>query len=73
MTNSWSADVPISMPKPSDHKSVIPMFGFAYNQFGIAHDINLVDYMTFRRPSMAPEAAPGTAVHDDADVDREFL
>jgi hypothetical protein len=75
MSNSWSADVPISMPQPSTHQNVVPMFGFAYNQYGISHDINTVDYMNFRRPAMAPDATPGSAVHDDADVDndREFL
>lgn len=70
---TWSADVPISMPKPSEHQMLVPMFGFAYNQFGIAHDINEVDYINYRRPAHAPESMPGDVVHDDADLDGEFL
>jgi hypothetical protein len=71
MSNNWAADVPISMPQPNEHAVMVPMYGFAYNQYGITHDINDVDYMNLRRPAMAPEVDPGHVVHGDADVDGE--
>lgn len=71
MANSWSADVPISMPQPSAHDVLVPMFGFGYNQFGISHDINEVDYMNLRRPAQAPDVDPAHVIEDDAHLDDE--
>lgn len=71
MANNWASDAPISMPQPNEHAVMVPMFGFGYNQYGITHDINAVDYMNFRRPSKAPDVGPGETVHDDALLDEE--
>lgn len=61
------------MPRPNKHSIMVQMFGFGYTQFGIAHDLNEVDYADFRLPSKAPDVMPNVIIRDDADLDQEFL
>lgn len=69
--STWSADGPISMPKPQEHDVLVGMFGFGFTQFGIAHDLDDADYMNFRRHPKAPTVLPSEVVRDDAALDEE--
>lgn len=55
MADEWSADVPISMPEPTQHEGRVPMNGLVWTKFGLWHDLNSDDYEQYRRPYFAPD------------------
>ena len=56
MTNTWSADVPVSMPKPLDESNpaLVGMFGFAFTERGLFHDLTPAEHEELRQPSFSP-------------------
>ncbi len=66
----YGADVPVSMPVAPKNRPLIPMYGFAYNQFGICHDLSHADIEAMVRARYAPYDP--TSPHNrrgDADLD----
>lgn len=61
----WGADVPVSMPQPTDDDLVqVDFGGFAFTPSGIAHAISPVDIERVYSPFYAPEGS--TAVSGGA-------
>lgn len=66
----YGADVPVSMPKVPNNRPIVPMYGFAFNRFGICHDLSEADLAEMSVPKYAPydPTAPGNR-KGDRDVD----
>jgi hypothetical protein len=73
----YSADVRVSLPEPmpSAPQVTVPMYGFAFTENGLRHDITRADHDALSTPSFAPHAPLGDVVWGDAtpDDDREFV
>jgi hypothetical protein len=52
--SEWAADVPISMPLPSEDPTLVPMFGFGFTEFCLVHDLNDTDFEEMIQPDFAP-------------------
>lgn len=66
----WSSDVRISVPQPPESPILVPMYGFGFTQWGLAHDLTDSEYEFLRTPTYAPERPTNDIVHDDAHLDR---
>lgn len=64
----WSSDTRISIPEAPDDPILVPMYGFGFTRWGLAHNLTDAEYEHFRRPTYAPEVPPGDVVFDDGDV-----
>lgn len=64
----WSSDTRISIPEPSPHPVVVPMYGFGFSQYGICHDLTDVEYEAMRTPTYRPDFTDDV-VRDDLDVE----
>jgi hypothetical protein len=70
MAESWSADVPISMPEglSPNNPGLVPMFGFTFTENGLAHDITTGEVQELSIPKWAPPMNPNAPeVKGDAD------
>ena len=65
----WSADVPVSMPMPSDQEFGVSMSGFVFTAGGIAHEISHDSYARLSTPDFAPAKAPNQLLYEDVDLD----
>lgn len=65
----WSADVPVSMPKPSPLDKGVQMQGFIFTAGGIAHDIPASEYVRLSTPDWQPRVVPAAVVFEDEDLD----
>lgn len=61
----WISDVPVSMPQPSEHDALVPMFGWVFTKFGLAHEITEAEYRELRVPHSTPEDPSQTVVRGD--------
>lgn len=55
MSDSWGADVPISMPEPPATKAIIPMDGMAFGADGLCHPVTQEDVAEIATPTFQPE------------------
>lgn len=67
----WASDVKVSMPLPPKVPRQVPMFGFAFTEFGLAHDIDAASYAQISTPSYIPDDYGKERVYWDEDLDRE--
>lgn len=58
-TRSWSSDVPISMPTPTDHDQKVPMGGFCMTADGMAFDLSTNDLESLKVTLPAMGAGDG--------------
>lgn len=66
----YGSDTPISMPKVPRNRPIIPMYGFAYNQYGICHDISKAELAELSTPRYAPYDPSSPHNHKgDSDLD----
>lgn len=66
----YGADVPVSVPKVPNNRPLVAMYGFAYNRYGICHDISEAELAELSVPKYAP--FDPTSAHNrrgDDDVD----
>lgn len=66
----YGADVRVSMPKVPNNRPLVPMYGFAFNRFGLCHDISSAELAEMSVPKYAPfdPTSPNNRRGDD-DVD----
>lgn len=72
----YGSDVRVSLPQPvPDSVLKVPMYGFAFTEYGLAHDITAAQHETLSRPTFAPRPALSEVIWGDEDIDpdREFL
>ncbi len=73
----YAADVRVSLPQPLpvDTRLSVPMYGFAFTENGLRHDLTAADHAKLSKPAFAPQPAPGDVVWGDVteDEDREFV
>lgn len=64
--DSWASDVPVSLPEALNTEGPqVPMFGFAFTENGLFHDLNEADHEILRSPTYAPPVDPANTVYDD--------
>jgi hypothetical protein len=67
-TQSWGADVPVSLPQSlGDQEGLVPMFGFTFTINGLFHDMNDSDLEALATPTYAP-ISPANTVWGDQNI-----
>lgn len=54
MSDTWGADVPVSMPVPPETKPLVDMGGFAFGVDGICHAITEEERDAYAIPTFGP-------------------
>jgi hypothetical protein len=52
--NYWGADVPISMPEPSNDDVLIDMGAVGFSENGLVHNLNSSDLEEYQIPTFGP-------------------
>lgn len=64
--DAWASDVPVSLPDAMSSDGLhVKMFGFAFTENGLFHDLNEADHEILRNPTYAPPIDPSNTVYDD--------
>jgi hypothetical protein len=53
-TDSWGADVPVSLPATPNHKPVVSMGGFAFGPYGLVPEITEDQRERIATPTFVP-------------------
>jgi hypothetical protein len=72
----YGSDVRVSLPQPPSGAVLsVPMFGFAFTENGLGHDITDAQHETLSRPTFAPQPPMSQVIWGDVDLDpeREFI
>lgn len=72
----YGSDVRVSLPQPPQGAILsVPMYGFAFTENGLAHDITVAQHETLSRPTFTPQRPYSEVIWGDVDIDpdREFL